>query len=134
MNRRLGGDASLNAPIRDDGDSGEWQDRLVDEGDSQESTTAESEEFDNRRFALSKALTVLDKRERRIFEARRLTENPVTLGALGKEFGISRERIRQIELRAFEKVQRAAQRRARAKPGLVLEQDLRSQPAVTANF
>src|ERR1700739_3473008 len=68
MNRRLGGDASLNAPIREDGDSGEWQDWLVDDQDSQESLLAESEEFDNRRSALSEALKVLNERERRIFE------------------------------------------------------------------
>src|SRR6202163_2936470 len=68
MNRRLGGDASLNAAIREDGDSGEWQDRLVDESPDQETTLAASEEFDNRRKTLSSALTVLNKRERRIFE------------------------------------------------------------------
>ena len=112
MNRRLGGDASLNAPIRDDGDSGEWQDWLVDEGDSQESVTAESEELDNRRMALSKALTLLSQRERRIFEARRLADNPVTLEVLAEEFSVSRERVRQIEVRAFERVQMAVQRRA----------------------
>ena len=116
MNRRLNGDASLNAPIRDDGDSGEWQDWLVDEGDSQESVTVESEELDHRRNALSKALTLLTARERRIFEARRLADNPVTLEELAGEFGVSRERIRQIELRAFEKVQVAMRRRVMAIP------------------
>ena len=74
MNRRLGGDASLNAAIREDGDSGEWQDRLVDEFPDQETMLAASEEFDNRRKTLSDALTVLNKRERRIFETRRLAE------------------------------------------------------------
>jgi len=74
MNRRLGGDASLNAAIREDGDSGEWQDRLVDESPDQETTLAASEEFDNRRKTLSGALTVLNKRERRIFETRRLAD------------------------------------------------------------
>src|SRR6202790_3598759 len=74
MNRRLGGDASLNAAIREDGDSGEWQDRLVDESPDQETTLAASEEFDNRRKTLSSALTVLNKRERRIFETRRLAD------------------------------------------------------------
>jgi RNA polymerase sigma-32 factor len=107
MNRRLGGDVSLNAPIRDDGDSGEWQDWLVDDSSSQESALAESEESDNRRKALGEALTVLNDRERRIFEARRLVDEPVTLEELADEFGVSRERVRQIEVRAFEKVQKA---------------------------
>ena len=84
MNRRLGGDASLNAAIREDGDSGEWQDWLVDESPDQETTLAESEEFDNRRKTLSDALTVLNERERRIFEARRLAEDPITLAELGR--------------------------------------------------
>jgi RNA polymerase sigma-32 factor len=107
MNRRLGGDASLNAPIRDDGDSGEWQDWLVDASPSQETMLEESEEFDNRRKALTSALDVLNDRERRIFEARRLADDPVTLEELAEEFGVSRERVRQIEVRAFEKVQKA---------------------------
>lgn len=107
MNRRLGGDASLNAPIRDDGDSGEWQDWLVDESTSQEGILAESEEFDNRHKALQGALSVLNARERRIFEARRLADDPMTLEDLAAEFGVSRERVRQIEVRAFEKVQAA---------------------------
>jgi RNA polymerase sigma-32 factor len=111
MNRRLGGDASLNAPIREDGDSGEWQDWLVDHSDSQESILAENEEFDNRRAALGQALTVLNDRERRIFEARRLADDPVTLEDLASEFGVSRERVRQIEVRAFEKVQKAVRHR-----------------------
>jgi len=107
MNRRLGGDTSLNAPIRADADSGEWQDWLVDEHDNQEATLAESEELENRRKALGQALDVLSERERRIFEARRLSENPITLEELAAEFGVSRERVRQIEVRAFEKVQQA---------------------------
>ena len=107
MNRRLGGDVSLNAPIRDDGESGEWQDWLVDERDSQETVLSESEELGNRRRALSDALSVLNERERRIFEARRLAEDPITLEQLADEFGVSRERVRQIEVRAFEKVQKA---------------------------
>ena len=107
MNRRLGGDASLNAPIREDGDSGEWIDWLVDDSASQESRLAESEQSDNRNKALGDALTVLNDRERRIFEARRLTEQPLTLEQLADEFGVSRERVRQIEARAFEKVQKA---------------------------
>jgi RNA polymerase sigma-32 factor len=111
MNRRLSGDASLNAPIRTDGDSGEWQDWLVDETSSQEAQLAESEEFDNRRKALTEALTVLNDRERRIFEARRLADNPLSLEELAGEFRVSRERVRQIEVRAFEKVQKAVKNR-----------------------
>lgn len=107
MNRRLAGDASLNAPIREEGDSGEWQDWLVDESADQESVLAESEEFENRKRALAQALSVLNERERRIFEARRLADNPITLEELAEEFGVSRERVRQIEVRAFEKVQQA---------------------------
>jgi RNA polymerase sigma-32 factor len=114
MNRRLSGDASLNAPIREDGDSGEWQDWLMDDRDSQEATLAASEELDNRRAALSDALEVLNDRERRIFEARRLTDEPVTLEDLAVEFGVSRERVRQIEVRAFEKVQKAVKNRVAA--------------------
>ncbi|WP_298355422.1 RNA polymerase sigma factor RpoH [Rhodoblastus sp.] len=110
MNRRLSGDASLNAPLREEGD-GEWQDWLVDESSDQESILAESEETENRRAALAQALGVLNPRERRIFEARRLAEDPVTLEELSTEFGISRERVRQIEVRAFEKVQQAAKER-----------------------
>jgi RNA polymerase sigma-32 factor len=104
MNRRLGGDTSLNAPIRDDGDSGEWQDWLVDDAPSAERVMEENEELDNRRKALGEALTVLNDRERRIFEARRLAEDPITLEELADEFGVSRERVRQIEVRAFGKV------------------------------
>ncbi len=107
MNRRLGGDASLNAPIRDDGDSGEWQDWLADDSQSQETVMAEHEELDNRRKALTQALDVLNDRERRIFEARRLADDPITLEDLAEEFGVSRERVRQIEVRAFEKIQKA---------------------------
>jgi RNA polymerase sigma-32 factor len=114
MNRRLGGDVSLNSPIREDGDSGEWQDWLVDEGASQEARLAESEEADNRRKALGEALTVLNDRERRIFEARRLADEPITLEDLADEFGVSRERVRQIEVRAFEKVQKAVKTRIAA--------------------
>jgi RNA polymerase sigma-32 factor len=114
MNRRLGGDASLNAPVRDDGDSGEWQDWLVDDHDNQETVLAESEQLDNRRTALSDALAVLNERERRIFEARRLADEPVTLEDLAAEFGVSRERVRQIEVRAFEKVQKAVKNRVAA--------------------
>jgi RNA polymerase sigma-32 factor len=115
MNRRLGGDASLNAPIRaSENESGEWQDWLVDEHLDQESQLAETEELENRRRALGQALDVLNDRERRIFEARRLSENPVTLEELAEEFGVSRERVRQIEVRAFEKVQEAVVSRVKA--------------------
>jgi RNA polymerase sigma-32 factor len=114
MNRRLGGDASLNAPIREDGDDGEWQDWLVGESPDQETTLAASEEFDNRRKALSDALGVLKGRDRRIFEGRRLAEDPITLAELADEFGVSRERVRQLEVRAFEKVQKAVQNRVAA--------------------
>jgi RNA polymerase sigma-32 factor len=107
MNRRLGGDVSLNAPIREEGDSGEWQDWLVDDISDQETRLAESEEAANRKKALGEALSVLNGRERRIFEARRLADDPITLEELAAEFGVSRERVRQIEVRAFEKVQRA---------------------------
>jgi RNA polymerase sigma-32 factor len=106
MNRRLGGDASLNAPLREEGE-GEWQDWLVDDAPSQESVLADREESDVRLAALKSALRVLNPRERRIFEARRLAEDPVTLEELSAEFGVSRERVRQIEVRAFEKVQAA---------------------------
>jgi RNA polymerase sigma-32 factor len=114
MNRRLGGDASLNAAIREDCDFGEWQDRLVDESPDQEATLAASEEFDNRRKTLSDALTVLNKRERRIFETRRLAEERIALVELAEEFGVSRERVRQIEVSAFEKVQNAVKHRVAA--------------------
>jgi RNA polymerase sigma-32 factor len=107
MNRRLGGDASLNAPIRDDGEAGEWMDWLVDNSPNQEHILAENEQSDNRHQALISALGVLNDREKRIFEARRLADDPVTLEDLAAEFGVSRERVRQIEVRAFEKVQKA---------------------------
>jgi RNA polymerase sigma-32 factor len=111
MNRRLDGDVSLNAPIREEGDPSEWQDWLVDETSDQETRLAESEESDNRRKALGEAVSVLNDRERRIFEARRLADDPITLQDLACEFGVSRERVRQIEVRAFEKVQKAVKNR-----------------------
>jgi RNA polymerase sigma-32 factor len=114
MNRRLGGDASLNAPIREDGDAGEWQDWLVDETASQETRLVAEEQADNRHQALRDAMSVLNERERRIFEARRLAEDPITLEELADEFGVSRERVRQIEVRAFEKVQKAVKNRVAA--------------------
>lgn len=113
MNRRLSGDASLNASIKaSEGDSGQWQDWLVDDHDSQEEVLIEQDELDTRRRMLSKAMSVLNERERRIFEARRLAEDPVTLEDLSSEFDISRERVRQIEVRAFEKVQDAVRKEA----------------------
>ena len=111
MNRRLGGDVSLNAAIREDGDSGELQDWLIDDSPDQETAFAASEEFDYRRKALVDALSVLDGRDRRIFECRRLAGDPIPLAELAVEFGVSRERVRQIEVRAFEKVQKAVKNR-----------------------
>ena len=109
MNRRLSGDTSLNAPLREEGE-GEWQDWLVDNSPSQETVLAREEEGQNRLSALRDALSVLNPRERRIFEARRLADDPITLEDLSGEFGVSRERVRQIEVRAFEKIQEAVKR------------------------
>ena len=114
MNRRLAGDSSLNAPVRNDSESGEWMDWLVDDTMDQETALAESEEAQRRRGMLNNALKGLNERERRVFEARRLAEDPLTLEELSAEFGVSRERIRQIEVRAFEKVQKAVQKAAAA--------------------
>jgi len=114
MNRRLSGDASLNAPIRaSEGESGEWQDWLVDDHDSQEQMLIEQDELENRRGMQAGAMSELNDRERRIFEARRLSEEPLTLEELSAEFDISRERVRQIEVRAFEKVQDAVKAAAK---------------------
>jgi RNA polymerase sigma-32 factor len=107
MNRRLSShDHSLNAPLRIDGD-GEWQDWLVDETESQETRLANDQEFGRRSKLLERAMGVLNPRERRILVERRLKEEPATLDDLSKEFNISRERVRQIEVRAFEKIQRS---------------------------
>jgi len=107
MNRRLGSpDHSLNAPMRIDGE-GEWQDLLVDERDDQETELGEREELGSRRGMLAAAMTSLNERERHILTQRRLLENPVTLEDLSQHYGISRERVRQIEVRAFEKLQKA---------------------------
>src|SRR3569832_142841 len=128
MNRRLSGDASLNAPIRaTEGESGEWQDWLVDDHESQEEMLIEQDELENRRSMLSGALSVLNERERRIFEARRLAEEPLTLEELSAEFDISRERVRQIEVRAFEKVQDAV--KAAAKRQMQALRTIEAQPA-----
>ena len=124
MNRRLGGDASLNAPIKAaEGESGEWQDWLVDESENAEAILVQQDELDNRREMLSKSLETLNDREKRIFIARRLEESPITLEELSGEFDISRERVRQIEVRAFEKVQKAMISAAKelAKPNAQLE-------------
>ena len=124
MNRRLSGDAPLNAPVRADQESGEWQDWLVDETPNQEERLAESEELSRRKAYLADAMSTLNDRERRVFEARRLQDDPATLEDLSAEFGVSRERIRQIEVRAFEKIQKAVQKSARA--------DESPRPALTA--
>ncbi len=109
MNHRLGGDASLNAPIRKDGDSGERQDWLIDDPPSQECILIKNKELENRRQALTQALSGLNERERRILEARRGRRPYPPLGVVADEFGVSGERVRQIEALAFEKVQKAVQ-------------------------
>jgi RNA polymerase sigma-32 factor len=107
MNRRLeGGDRSLNVPLRVDGDT-DWQDWLIDESASQEAQVVEADEFDHRMSLLHRAMAVLNERERHILTERRLKDEPTTLEELSGEYGISRERVRQIEVRAFEKLQRA---------------------------
>jgi len=111
MNRRLSGDSSLNSPVRADSE-GEWQDWLVDESNNQEEILAENEETTMRRELLNEALEKLSDRERRVFEARRLKDEPVTLEDLSQEFNVSRERIRQIEVRAFDKIQKAVRNAA----------------------
>lgn len=128
MNRRLSGDTSLNATVRQDSESLEWQDWLVDDSDSQETTLIDSEEKDNRREMLRESLDVLNDRERRIFEARRLSDDPLTLEELSQEFGVSRERVRQIEVRAFEKVQEAVVAAASAMEAAVVEARGRVEP------
>lgn len=107
MNRRLSSpDHSLNAPVRIDGE-GEWQDWLVDDSEDQETELAERQELGRRRNMLTSALASLNDRERHILTQRRLQENPVTLEDLSQQYGISRERVRQIEVRAFEKLQKS---------------------------
>jgi RNA polymerase sigma-32 factor len=119
MNRRLGGDLSLNASIRDEENSGEWLEQLVDESPSPEAIVVELDEMDRRRDALIRAIGVLSDRERRIFEARHLADEPRTLEDLAIQFKVSRERIRQLEARAFEKVQAATKRSIRERSALV---------------
>ncbi|GIX19586.1 RNA polymerase sigma factor RpoH [Erythrobacter cryptus] len=123
MNRRmmLGGDASLNVALRGDEDgSGQWQDWLVDDRPLQDETVAEAEEWQLRQEMLAEAMQSLNERERHILTERRLTDNPQTLEELSQEYDVSRERIRQIEVRAFEKLQKAMQRIAgeRLLPGV----------------
>ena len=123
MNRRLGGDASLNAPIRaTEGESGEWQDWLVDENDNAEQMIVRQDELESRREMLADALEILNDREKRVFMARRLEESPITLEELSQEFNISRERVRQIEVRAFEKVQKAMKAATREQAQAAREQ------------
>ena len=115
MNARLTGDASLNAPMRADEGASEWQDWLVDDTPDQETTLGDSEEFNERMGLLTNAMGDLNEREKAIFQARRLHDNPATLEELAQQYNVSRERIRQIEVRAFEKVQEAVQHAAREK-------------------
>jgi RNA polymerase sigma-32 factor len=133
MNRRLeGGDRSLNVPLRVDSDT-DWQDWLVDEAASQETTLADADEFDHRMSLLHRAMSVLNERERHILTERRLKDEPTTLEELSGEYGISRERVRQIEVRAFEKLQRAikaleAEQAANSVAALQAPRDMGRQP------
>jgi RNA polymerase sigma-32 factor len=120
MNRRLGGDKSINVPVHDDGDAAEWQDYLVDQSPSPEAIVVEQDERERQRKALIAAIDVLDGRERSIFEARFLADEPPTLEEISTKFKVSRERIRQIEARAFEKVRKAAKARASSAPTAML--------------
>jgi RNA polymerase sigma-32 factor len=133
MNRRLeGGDRSLNVPLRVDSDT-DWQDWLVDESASQETTLADADEFDHRMSLLHRAMSVLNERERHILTERRLKDEPTTLEELSGEYGISRERVRQIEVRAFAKLQRAikaleAEQAANSVAALQAPQEMGRQP------
>jgi len=120
MNRRLGGDKSINVPLHEDGEIGEWQDHLVDQSPSPEAIVVEQDVKDHQLNALTAAIDVLNDRERRIFEARHLTDEPPTLEELAEKFNVSRERIRQIEVRAFEKVRKAAKNFATTTPAAAL--------------
>jgi RNA polymerase sigma-32 factor len=119
MNRRMVGDKSINVPLKEDGEAGEWQDRLVDGSPSPETIVAEQDEKERRLHALSAAVEVLNGRERQIFEARHLADEPETLEQLAEKFNVSRERIRQIEVRAFEKVRKATRNFTANSPALV---------------
>jgi RNA polymerase sigma-32 factor len=121
MNRRLSGDKSINAPLHEGGEAGEWQDRLVDQSPSPEAIVIEQDDKEYQHKALIAAIDVLDDRERRIFEARHLVDEPLTLETLAETFNVSRERIRQIEARAFEKVRKAARNLAPKVSAAVLE-------------
>jgi RNA polymerase sigma-32 factor len=121
MNRRLGGDKSINAPLHEDGEAGQWQDHLVDQSPSPEAIVVEQDEKDRQHKALIAAIDVLDDRERHIFEARHLVDEPRTLEDLAAKFKVSRERIRQIEARAFEKVRKAAKNLALKAPAAMQE-------------
>jgi RNA polymerase sigma-32 factor len=125
MNRRLASpDHSLNAPLRQDGE-GEWQDWLVDDVDNQEIQLADREELGKRRKLLTDAMEGLNERERHILVERRLRDNPTTLEDLSQHYNISRERVRQIEVRAFEKLQKSIKNAA-------LEQRLTSSSATAS--
>ena len=128
MNRRLAGpDNSLNAPLRQDGEqTGEWQDWLVDEEADQEVQLGEQEELGQRRELLHEAMQTLNEREMHILTERRLKDNPATLEDLSQEYGISRERVRQIEVRAFEKLQKAMRD--------AMKQQRQTQREATADF
>jgi RNA polymerase sigma-32 factor len=121
MNRRLGGDKSINAPLHEDGETGEWQDHLVDQSPSPEAIAVEQDDKEHQHKALIAAIDVLDDRERRIFEARHLVDEPLTLEDLAEQFNVSRERIRQIEARAFEKVRKAVKNLLSKAPAPMLE-------------
>jgi RNA polymerase sigma-32 factor len=108
MNRRLSGpDNSLNAPMRQDSEGGELQDWLVDDAADQESKLGDKEEMSHRHDLLTQAMQTLNEREMQILAKRRLNDEPTTLEDLSQEYGISRERVRQIEVRAFEKLQKS---------------------------
>ena len=113
MNRRLAGnDHSLNAPVGMDGIGGEWQDWLEDDREGHDTLFAETEEYGIKKKLLAEALDSLNPREAAIIQARRLDDSPATLEELSQQYGISRERVRQIEVRAFEKLQQAVRDRA----------------------
>ena len=122
MNQRIGGDYSLNAPRKIDSSEGDWQEVLVDEKSvNQETYVSEKQELDKRRSMLGSALSLLSDRERKIFSYRRLTDEPKTLEELSKEYNVSRERIRQIEVKAFEKVQAAVKSISKSENNLAIE-------------
>ena len=122
MNQRINGDYSLNAPRQVDSNEGDWQEILVDEKSiDQETYVAEKQEIEKRKSMLGKALSLLSERERKIFSYRRLAEEPKTLEVLSKEFNISRERVRQIEVKAFEKVQHEVKNISSSHNNLVIE-------------